>query len=152
MASFEMFKIIDRNGPQPLQNRDSQSHLWKLNVYQNVLLGIKYDCFPNSEKKILFTHLSPSAPSVIYVWEAWGTLSWIYAKLFLAHCNMNKASSTASLAYCLHNFMTRFCAIFLQICVCAIIVFPKYDIKCSGQSVCRRTPRTTFRQVGWICL
>ena len=66
MASFEMFKIIDGNGRQPLQNRDFQSHLQKLNVYKNVLLRIKYDCFPSSKKKILFTHLSPSAPSVIY--------------------------------------------------------------------------------------
>ena len=66
MASFEMFKIIDRNGRQSLQNRDFQSHLQKLNVYINVLLGLKYDCFPNSKRKILFTHLSPSAPSVIY--------------------------------------------------------------------------------------
>ena len=66
MASFEMFKIIDGNGRQPLQNRDFQSHLQKLNVYINVFLGIKYDCFPNSKKKILFTHLSPSTPPVIY--------------------------------------------------------------------------------------
>ena len=119
----------------------------KLNVYQNVLLGIKYDCFPNSEKKILFTHLSPSATSVIYEGRGEPCHEFMQS-FFLAHCNMNKASSTASLAYCLHNFVTRFCAIFLQVCVCAIIVFPKYDIKCSGQSVCRRTPRTTFRQVG----